>query len=278
MNHKKNIFAVKIIVFIFFSLFLGQILAANCRMGNASVPLNSVFYSAESDGCWTCMQYCCPNGQWSYEECAYTRDLGQFKIEDLCEDNMCDSSSLYWREKKACHTCDNGIPANGYAWGKREYDSENGYFLCDFKCEEGYEKIPRGTQDNGLMGWDGYCKGKDEGDIESGGEGVEKDKEEPEKTLRDDWTGFNYIYTGGICGNDYHALEICSYNAMAGKGIKACSGTPSCKGADGINYNCYANVSVYDWHDYCEGSWQWCAENGSNACRLNCEYVFYTCE
>ena len=134
---------------------------------------------AESDGCWTCIQYCCPNVRWSYEECGYAPDINKFSIEELCEDNMCDKDSLYWAEKKACYTCENGIPEHGYAWGKREYDTENGYFLCDFKCDDGYEKVPRGTQSNGFMDWDGYCKLKEalacpEGYFESGGKCVKK--------------------------------------------------------------------------------------------------------
>lgn len=104
-------------------------------------------------------------------------------------------------------------------------------------------------------------------------------KTDSEKTLRDEWGGFDYIYTGGACGNDSHASEICRQNAMPGKGLKACSGSPSCKGTDGINYNCYANVNASSWEDYCNGGWQWCDKYGSdNACKLNCEYLFYTCE
>lgn len=282
MSCKINLFVSRIIIVVFFSLSCAQTIMANCRMGNISVPLNHVFYMVESDGCWTCIQYCCPNGRWSYEECGYAPDINKFSIEELCEDNMCDKDSLYWAEKKACYTCENGIPEHGYAWGKREYDTENGYFLCDFKCDDGYEKVPRGTQSNGFMDWDEYCKLKEalacpEGYFESGGKCVKKT--DSEKTLRDEWSGFDYIYTGGACGNDSHASEICRQNAMPGKGLKACSGSPSCKGTDGINYNCYANVNASSWEDCCNGGWQWCDKYGSdNACKLNCEYLFYTCE
>ena len=279
MKIKINRNIVKIIFIITVSFFYAQIAEANCRIGNAEVPLKHVFYSAELDGCWTCMQYCCLNGKWSSEECGRSGELSQFSIEELCGDDMCGKDSLYFAQEKACRSCDNGIPEHGYAWGTRVWDEENGAFLCDFLCEDGYEKIPRGIQSNGLMDWDGYCKPKSgiscpSGYVESNGKCVLE-----EKTLRDDWTGFSYIYVGGACGNDSHAVEICKNEALPSKGLKACSGTPSCKGTDGINYNCYANVTADSWEDYCEGSWQWCAQyNADNACRLDCEYVYYTCE
>ena len=89
---KRKVAQYLIIAILFFLPFSFASLAfSSCSYGGKTLSDGKAIYS--SDGCDTCVKYCCPNGEMSSEDCY--EDPDGIAYEEACEDKMSKCKSGY---------------------------------------------------------------------------------------------------------------------------------------------------------------------------------------
>lgn len=114
-NKLKSVFAPLIIVVCIFGAVL--MLNASCVYGGKTLSEQDLYYTA--DGCETCVQYCCPNGEMSDEECDNASDLWSYSSACVGKMSKCKSGYTEGSDGSCCENSSKPTKNTAYL----DYDS-----------------------------------------------------------------------------------------------------------------------------------------------------------